>query len=145
MIRSANVRCVIVVVVLAVAVIGGVKAASLTPRSAPIALTPVSEGRYRELLSAPLVADGAESRESGIVLVLVSTDFNTGVIAKLDPTAELLQDKPRPPFGFRSLVVHVEDADINDFLAAVETQGGVKAVSKSWIRVLQNAATRSLP
>jgi hypothetical protein len=110
-----------------------------TPATRPLTpLTPITSEPLREIWEAPLVADAnGQERQEGLVGMIVSQDFNTGVLASLNARVELIEDStPLAPSEVRMLVVRVPDEEIDAFVAATAAAPGVVTVSKAFMQYL---------
>jgi hypothetical protein len=85
-------------ILLALTAFAAAGAAPPTPVSPPISpLTPITSEPLREIWEAPLVTDAnGEVRQQGLVGLIVTADFNTGALRKLNARVELIRDRAAP-------------------------------------------------
>lgn len=120
------------------------RAQSPTPTvvDAPVALQPlriVAAAPNLEIRQAPLIDDGGQLRQSGLVSILAGATFNTGVIAAIEPAVELLRDQPPDLTGVRIIVVRIPDQGIDAVMGGIRGLPGVVAADKSYVMSLHTS------
>ncbi|MEO8036512.1 MAG: hypothetical protein ABI837_18895 [Acidobacteriota bacterium] len=111
-----------------------------TPEPAVTTIVPLATlepSAVQTIEAMPNVGTGVDERSAGIVLMHVSTDFNTGVLAQIEPEVKLIKDNGGYIEGvllpFRSVVVYVPDERIDAFIAAVRQLPGVESIDTDGI------------